>query len=202
MSHESLTPQTGGKELLYIVVDGENDGPVPGLFSLRSLGACAITAEGVELGSFYQQLEPLEGAGTDPDTMRWWASQPEAWEEVTRDARPPDRVISEFDEWLHQLGKPYLFVSNPTCFDYSFVHWYTRRFLGKNPFISANGAPTALDVPSFIAGKYNLSLEDAQRNNLPAWMTKGAPPHDHTALSDARHLAHILCTVLRDNTQI
>lgn len=56
---------------IYIVVDIETDGPVPGLYSLRSVGAVAMTNV-EEIGQFYHKLLPIEGAVEYQYTMNWW----------------------------------------------------------------------------------------------------------------------------------
>ena len=50
-----------GNEELYIVIDIETDGPVPGQYSMLSIGAIA-TNEAVEVGEFYAKLLPLDSA--------------------------------------------------------------------------------------------------------------------------------------------
>lgn len=179
---------------IYIVVDIETDGPAPGLHSMLSMGAVATTGTD-ELGSFYQKLEPLEEAQADPETMAWWQSQPDAWEEVCRDARPAPTVMKEFLEWLNTFDSDVVFTAHPISFDYTFVSWYLWRFTGKNPFRRSNYLAT-FDISSFIAGKYDKPLGQSIRQELPMWMQQGMPEHTHNALDDARGYAAILRNIL------
>lgn len=183
---------------IYVVVDVEADGPVPGLFSMLSIGAVATTDK-EEVGSFYRKVLPLDDASEHPPTMEWWKTQPKAWQEVTTDARSAKEVMKEFDEWIESLGKTPLFVAQPVAFDYMFVSWYFWKFIGKNPFTENSGAPSALDLPSFISGRYSTSIRESKRTNLPDWMEKGMPKHSHNALEDARGFAVILRNVLNDS---
>jgi DNA polymerase III alpha subunit (gram-positive type) len=180
---------------IYVVVDIETDGPVPELYSMLSLAAVATT-EKEEIDSFYEKTLPLKGALQHPSAMAWWKTQPEAWQEVTTDAQSADKVLKDFSKWLNSLGKAPIFVAHPLAFDYPFITWYLWKFAGKNPFANIEGTPKALDLSSFIAGKFNLSLDSSKRTKLPKWMKDGMPEHSHNALEDAKGYGVILRNVL------
>jgi DNA polymerase III alpha subunit (gram-positive type) len=180
---------------IYVVVDIEADGPVAGLYSMLSLGAVATTKD-KEVSSFYRKIFPLDGASQNPSTMEWWKSQPEAWREVTTDAQSADAVINEFCEWIESLGREAVFVAHPVAFDYAMVSWYLWKFAGRNPFAGEEGDSRTLDLSSFIAGKYDLTLDNAKRKNLPDQLTQGMPEHSHNALDDAKGYGVILRNVL------
>jgi DNA polymerase III alpha subunit (gram-positive type) len=180
---------------IYVVVDIESDGPVAGLYSMLSLAAVATTAT-QEISHFYRTLQPLDGASQEPSTMDWWKTQPEAWQEVTQDAEPAETAINEFRDWIERLGKPTVFVAHPIGFDYAVVSWYLWKFAGHNPFTDASGSNRTLDLSSFIAGKFGLTLSQAKRNKLPEWMKAGMPEHSHNALDDARGYGVLLRNVL------
>jgi DNA polymerase III alpha subunit (gram-positive type) len=181
---------------IYVVVDIETDGPIPGMNSMLSLAAVATTAK-KEVDTFYRKLEPLESAEQDQKTMDWWKTEPEAWQEATSDAKPAKDVIIELCDWLDKLGKNPIFVAHPISFDYPIVRWYLSKFAAKNPF-ATTGAWTALDLSSFIAGKYNLSLNNSRRPNLPETLKVGMPDHTHNALDDARGFGVILRNALKN----
>lgn len=183
---------------IYVVVDIETDGPVPGLYSMLSLGAVATTGE-KEVDSFYATLLPLENAVQDPETMAWWKSQPDAWVEATANAQPAEVVLDSFIKWVNSLEKKPLFVAHPVAFDYTFVSWYSWKFMGINPFTDERGAPMGLDLSSFIAGRFGFSYKNATRTRLPEEQRKDMPIHSHNALDDARGFGVILRNVLRSN---
>lgn len=120
----------------------------------------------------------------------------EAWKEVTTNAEPPEKVMSDFVDWLEGLGKQPVFVAHPTGYDFAMVAWYLWKFPHKNPFTNKQGAPVTLDLSSFIAGKFGGTLEQSKRTNLPDWMREGMPGHSHNALDDARGFAVILRNVI------
>ena len=185
---------------IYVVVDIEADGPVPGLYSMLSFGAVAMTKDG-EQGTFYKKVTALPGAVQHPATMQWWETQPVAWQEATTNAEDPSLVMDEFCNWLSDLGKNPVFVAHPVAFDYAFISWYLWKFAGKNPFVNEKGASITLDLTSYISGKYSQSLTKSMRSNLAEWMKNGMPEHSHNALDDAKGFAVILINILRSNKQ-
>ena len=87
----------------YVSVDIEADGPIPGTYSMLSLGAAAFDAEGKLLDTWTANLEQLPDAGEHPRTMRWWAAHSQAWEAARTHPRPPEGAIAEFVAWAEGL---------------------------------------------------------------------------------------------------
>jgi hypothetical protein len=175
---------------VYVAVDIEADGPIPGVNSMMSIGAAAFRAPspGISIyecrkpiSGFEANLAPLEGATPDPGTMAWWNSQdPEVLEYVTKGQRPAEEVMVEFVKWLDELpGKPVM-VTYPS-WDYMWVYWYTMRFTGKRPF-----GLGCLDMKSMAFGVRDIRAfsKSVKRNYPKKWMS-GLPKHNHTALQDA-----------------
>lgn len=183
---------------IYVAVDIEADGPVPGLFSMLSIGAVATTKDS-EISRFYRKILPLKGAGQNPNTMKWWKTQPEAWAEVTADAENPEKVMVDFSGWLEKLGKTPIFVAHPIAFDYTFVSYYLYKFTDKNPFTNSTDNPKTLDLKSYISAKYNKKIDESTANKLPKVLLKGSPEHSHKAINDAIGYASVLRNILKDN---
>ena len=53
----------------------------------------------------------------------------------------------------------------------------------------------ALDLPSYVSGKFGLELGQSYRNRLPDELKQGLPEHSHSALDDAQGLAVLLRNV-------
>lgn len=176
---------------IFIVVDIEADGPAVGLNSMLSLAAVATTAN-QEVSQFYRKLTTLPDASPDPATTEWWNENPEAHREATSDSEPPERVMTEFYNWIIGLGREAIFVSNPTSLDYTFVSWYLFRFAPSNPFKNDKNSIRALDLKSYVAGKYGLSFDKAKRVHWPEEVNKDMPAHTHNALDDAKGYAVVL----------
>ena len=65
---------------IYVSVDIEADGPIPGDYSLLALGSAAYDDCGKLVSTFTANLAPLDGAKQDPDTMEVLESQPRGLE--------------------------------------------------------------------------------------------------------------------------
>jgi len=181
---------------LYIIVDIELNGLTPGEHSILSIGAVASTMT-EEISSFYKKLQPLEGLSADPETMDWWKTQPEAWQEVNTDAQPATVVIEEFRKWVKGFGKPSIFVASLLILDYPFIKWYLHKFGSEQLFEDFEPVQRTLDLASFTAGKLNIPLAKARRMQLPPEITQGMPGHSHKAIDDARGYGAILRNVLK-----
>jgi DNA polymerase III alpha subunit (gram-positive type) len=181
---------------IYTVVDIELNGKMPGEHSILSIGAVASTAT-EEVGSFYKKLQPLAELSADPETMAWWQTQPEAWQEVNTDVEPAAAVLEAFRKWVASFNKSPVFVASPLILDYPFIKWYLHRFGGEQLFEDFEPVQRTLDLASFTAGRLNIPLARARRMQLPPEITQGMPSHSHKAIDDARGYGVILRNVLK-----
>lgn len=175
---------------VYISVDVETDGPIPGPNSMLSIGSAAFTEDGNLLSTFSANLFPMESSNPDPDTARWWLSQPEAWAEVCRDRQEPTEAMQAFVQWVAaQPGKP-VFVAYPVGFDFLFVYWYLIKYTGKSPF-----SMIALDMGSYAAAVLKLPFTESKQRNWPKiWFSDDK--HSHIAVEDAIEQGRIFCKML------
>lgn len=112
---------------IYVSTDIETDGPIPGPYSMLSLGSVALRADRTQVATFSVNLETLPGAATDPGYMRFWRQHPEAWREARRDPQPPEGAMLRYLDWLRALPGTPVFVAYPAGFDFTFVYWYLHR---------------------------------------------------------------------------
>jgi 3' exoribonuclease, RNase T-like len=175
---------------IYVSTDIETDGPIPGPHSMLSFGSAAFSANGELLSTFEANLELLSGATGHPETMAWWATQPEAWAACREKLRPPAEAMVEYVAWLKALpGKP-VFVGYPAGFDFLFVYWYLIRFTGGSPF-----SFSALDIKSFAMAVLGTSFRETAKRNFPKnWF--GSTPHTHKALDDAIGQGELFCNIM------
>lgn len=183
---------------IYVSVDVETDGPIPGPNSMLSLGAAAFQPDGLMLNSFRVNFQLLEGARGDPKTMAWWKTQPKAWEECRRNPTEIGTAMQDFAVWVNALpGKP-VFVGYPAGFDFLFVYWYLIKFTGASPF-----SFSALDIKSYAAALLNLPYRDATKKAWPPrWHEQVTTRHSHVALDDAIEQGQLFCAMLRDARKI
>lgn len=112
----------------YVMVDVESDGPVPGLYSMVSLGAVRVTPALDR--SFYGRLRPISER---------WVPEALAVSGHTREESmafdDPAAVMERFAAWVAAEGGPRpVFISDNNGFDWGFVNYYFHRYCGANPF--------------------------------------------------------------------
>jgi hypothetical protein len=180
---------------IYVSTDVETDGPIPGPHSMLSFASVAMLADKSVVGTFSANLETLPGASGHPETMKWWATQEEAWAACRRDTQPPERAMREYAEWLTALpGKP-VFVGYPVVFDYMFVHWYLHKFTGGSPF-----SFYALDIKTYAMSLLKIDYSETVKSAMPRRWFDADLPHTHLALDDAREQGVLFCNMLMEHT--
>lgn len=178
---------------IYVSVDIEADGPIPGPHSMLSLGSAAFLEDKTLVATFSANLETLPGADSDPRTMHWWHHFPEAWKSSRSDPRPPADVMRDYVAWLRALPGTPLFVGWPACWDFMWVYWYLVRFTGERPF-----GECAIDTRSYAMGMRKASFFKSGKAYLPKrWFEDR--PHTHVALDDAMEQGVMFCNMLREN---
>ena len=183
---------TMSEKEVYISVDVETDGPIPGPNSMLSLGAAAFVPPSTEpISTFSVNFELLEGATPDPGTMKWWREeQPRAWEACRQKLQEPEEAIRLFVAWVEGLSgiekkssgavQNAVFVGYPTGFDFTFTYWYLRRFSAGSPF-----SFSALDLKTFAMAVLGTPFRETVKRNMPrVWFPKDRP-HTHVAVDDA-----------------
>jgi ribonuclease T len=143
---------------LFISVDVESSGPIPGDFSLLSIGACVV---GQRDQTFYAELQPLNNnavlealkvTGFDLEQL------------ALTGTRPVD-AMNKFRDWVLAVageGTP-VFVGFNAGFDWSFVNWYFHHFVRDNPF---GFAP--LDIKSYFMGRNGCHWKDTKSSRIPS----------------------------------
>jgi hypothetical protein len=177
---------------IYVSTDIESDGPIPGPFSMLSLGSAAFAPDKTLLATFSANLETLPGAAGDPTTMAWWRAHPEAWAACRADPRPPADVMGDYVAWIERLpGRP-VFVAYPLGFDFTFVYWYLIRFAGRSPF-----SHSGLDMKTLAMALLKRPYRESTKRHMPRrWFD--AAPHTHVALDDAIGQGRLFCNMLSD----
>ncbi|RWD16102.1 MAG: 3'-5' exonuclease [Mesorhizobium sp.] len=169
------------KREVFVSVDVETAGPIPGEFSLLSIGACAIFAPektfACELKPINQNFDPkaLEVSGFSLD-------------ELARTGLPPVDAMRAFADWLATLAgqnQTPVFVGFNAPFDWSFVNYYFHRFGGGNPF-----GFTALDIKALYMGATGCRWADTRSSRI-AERLQPALAGTHDALRDALYQAEI-----------
>lgn len=171
---------TNGKREVFISVDVETAGPIPGEFSILSIGACLVEDAAA---TFECQLKPindnadqaaLEVTGLSLDRLRDTGLEPGV-------------AMTSFGAWVREAaeGATPVFVGFNAPFDWSFVNYYFHRFTGHNPF-----GFTALDIKALWMGVSGCSWAGTRSSRI-AEEVKPKLRGDHDALHDARYQAEL-----------
>lgn len=165
------------KPEIYVSIDIETDGPCPGLNSMLALGAAAFSEEGELLDTWYSTLFRLPEATSNPATMDWWATQPEAYDEVRRNKNLAHDAIPAFATWCDLLKEDEALVpvAKPAGFDYPFVLYYLHRFAGRNPLGIA-----CMDLRSYTAGL--MGSPQYRPTGMREWILANTAKPDLTGL--------------------
>lgn len=172
---------------LFISVDIEASGPIPGEYSMLSLGACVV---GRPEQSFYMELKP-DSPKHDPEALGVTGFH---LDELSRTGLEPVDAMKKFSAWVADVGgsekKPVLVGLNAP-FDWSFVNYYFHKYVGENPF-----GFTALDIKAYYMGAFNLEWRQTKSSH----MVENLQPRSastHNALEDAQHQAELFALMLK-----
>ena len=165
---------------------------------MLSFGAACFSEAGDLVGTFTRNLETLEGAAGDPDTMRWWETQPEAWAASRKDLVEPATAMNEFARFLEDLRQEQdanlVFVGFPASYDFMFVYWYLIKFTGESPF-----SFSALDIKTYAAAVLKKEYRACSKRGLPKRWFQGTTKHTHEALDDAIGQGQLFMNIRREH---
>lgn len=182
---------------LYISVDIEADGPIPGPYSMISFGAsvagrqdgASYTAADPERLTFYRELRPISEefvpealavSGLDRDRL-------------VREGADPAAAMAEFRAWVREVsaGAQPVMCGYPASFDWTFLYWYLIRFGGDSPF----GHSGCLDMKTLYAVKARVPLRAAVKGRMPRELLSRRR-HTHHALDDAIEQAELMSNLM------
>lgn len=189
---------------LYICVDVEPDGHVPGTSSIVSLGACAAAVRdddgNVErldpeddANTFYAVLRPITDAYVEK------ALRVTGFDRATveRDGRPPEEALPEFAAWIDGLAAEQdalpVLAAYPLGFVWHFTQYYLHVFAGRSPF----GQSAHYDMKSAYAALADSAVRDAIKRRMPSALLGPKDSKTHHALEDAKGHVDLLLGLLR-----
>lgn len=174
------------KSEVFVSVDVETAGPIPGEFSLLSIGACLVSEPGA---TFACELRPIN-QNADPAAMEVAGF---SLDELQRRGLEPKEAMIRFGDWLEAVtgehGKP-VFVGFNAPFDWSFVNYYFHRFAGENPF-----GFTAVDIKALYMGATGCAWSDTRSSKMAEHLQPRLRG-DHDALHDALYQAELFRLVI------
>ncbi|MFC9297586.1 MTH938/NDUFAF3 family protein [Streptomyces sp. NPDC057011] len=182
---------------LYVSVDIEADGPIPGPYSMISFGAAvagrqdggSYTAADPREQTFYRELRPISDAYV-PEAL---AVSGLDRDRLVREGADPAVAMAEFRTWVREVsaGAQPVMCGYPASFDWTFLYWYLMRFGGDSPF----GHSGCLDMKTLYAVKARVPLRAAVKGRMPREL-RSRLPHTHHALDDAVEQAELMSNLM------
>ncbi|MGW4686307.1 3'-5' exonuclease [Streptomyces sp. NPDC004244] len=184
---------------IYISVDIEADGPIPGPYSMISFGAAVAgrqdgaryTAADPERRTFYRELRPISDQ-YDPEAL---AVSGLDRDRLLREGTDPGAAMAAFRRWVRTVaedaGAQPVMCGYPASFDWTFLYWYLMRFGGDSPF----GHSGCLDMKTLYAAKARVPLRAAVKGRMPAEL-RSRRRHTHHALDDAVEQAELMSNLM------
>lgn len=115
------------KNCIWVMVDIEADGPIPGDYSMISLGA--VVVEPPPQRTFFGSLKPISELWV-PEALAVSGYS----REETLEFPDPAKTMKKFKTWLSKITRSPKFISDNNGFDWQFINWYFHHFLKMNPF--------------------------------------------------------------------
>jgi hypothetical protein len=181
---------------LYVSVDIETDGPIPGPYSMLAFAMVpagrydghAFQRAPADAQSFYAELKPIS-TSFDPEAMSVNGMDREA---LLLRGLAPEHAMRDAAAWVRELAGEdrAVLVAYPVAFDWSFLFWYFIRWCGDSPF----GYSSCLDIRTLYQAKARTVHDLSGKRSMPERLLPSAP-HTHNALDDAREQGQLFANV-------
>jgi DNA polymerase III epsilon subunit-like protein len=187
------------KSEVYISLDIEADGPIPGPYSMISFGLAVCgtfdgrTFEPVDPAerTFYAELKPISNDFV-PDAL---AVSGLDRDRLLVEGRDPADAMDAAAAWVAEVtgdADPVV-VAYPLGFDWMWLYWYFMRF-------AAAGSPFSfsrhLDIKTIYATKARTTVARSTKRQMPGYL-RAKRPHTHNALDDALEQAELFQKLFR-----
>lgn len=182
MKNKALLPE------LYIAVDVEADGPIPGPYSMLSIGMSVV---GRPDWTFYSEIKPISEAFI-PAALQVSGLDRQLLLENAPNAMEVMEAAYVWVNRLRKFGRP-VFLAGPAVWDGMFVHWYFINFIGKSPFGSTG---SGIDLRSYWMGLKGGEWVSSRKGKIKYELGLVDIPHTHHAAEDAKELAQVFEAIL------
>jgi hypothetical protein len=199
----SHTSRSGVPDL-YFSCDVEADGPVPGPYSLVSIGlSCVASFDGAHFERrdpradiYYAELQPISELWV-PDAL---AVSGLTREHLLANGRRPEEAMPELAAWVRGVARGFkpVFVAYPLGYDWMFAYWYLVQFgdtpgkIDNSPF----GFSSAVDMKSIYSTKAGTPVGWSTKGRMPEHLIPSSP-HTHNALDDAVEQGELFCNLMQ-----
>ncbi len=158
---------------LYVSVDVEASGPIPGEYSMLSIGACIV---GNPKKKFYVEIRPLNDNYIKSALKVCRLSM----SKLKKEGIESEDAIDRFARWVmaSSKGRAPVFCCWSTM-DWLFMKWYMVKFGYPRLF-----SHSACEMKSYYAGMMGVPFLRAKKKYLPEQL-RPEKMHTHNALDDA-----------------
>lgn len=165
---------------VYISVDVETAGPVPGAYSLLTIGACDAFET---TQTFSCEIKPINDAAV-PAALKVSGL---SLQDLAKTGLEPNDAMAKFANWIEAVahGRTPVFVGFNAPFDWAFINHYFHQFHGGNPF-----GFSALDIKALYMGATGCSWAET-RSSKVAERVSPTLEGNHNALQDALYQAEL-----------
>jgi hypothetical protein len=172
---------------LYVSVDIEADGPIPGRYSMLALGMCVagrfdgehFEARDPTAQTFYRELQPISDQVDAPALAVARLDR----DRLSREGVTPQQAMHDAAEWLTAVSgddRP-IVCAFPAAFDWSFVWWYMVTYGPSKPPLTFS---SCLDMKTMFATSGRRVFSKSGKSSLPPEL-RSRRTHTHHALDDA-----------------
>lgn len=193
---------------VYFSTDIEADGPIPGPYSMSSIGmvACAtLSKDGtfnrldmdLDAHTFYAELKPISENFVE-EKAAVAARTGLTREYLTAHGLEATDAMNQAFEKITTVTQAYggyarpVFVGYPLGFDWLFTYWYLMNFADKgSPF----GHSSHLDIKTLYATKASVPIKGIGKRSIPKELMSKRK-HTHKAIDDAREQGDLFCNIM------
>lgn len=189
---------------IYISLDVETDGTIPGPYSMSSFGAAVAgskTKDGTleqysptEENTFYTELKPISD-NFIPETA---AVSGLDRNDLILNGEDPKEAMNRFYVWVKQMQEKYeasgsVLIGYPVVFDWLWLYWYLMTFSDEgSPF----GFSRVADAKTTYSVKSNALIIDSVKSRMPKHLMSKRR-HTHNGLDDAIEQGEMYMNLLR-----
>lgn len=197
---------------LYISLDIEADGPIPGPtgwgYSMLSLGACVAgvmddagfrpVADPTE-DTFYVELKPISDDVVPAALAVCEKALSMPRDQLQIQGVDPATAMRDFVSWVKAAETKHraraVAVGWPSSWDFgTWVFWYLTRFAGESPF----GHGQHRDIRDVFATRHNIPVRGLAKRAIPRHLHPKRR-HTHHALDDAIEQAELFANVMLES---
>lgn len=185
---------------IFLSIDIEADGKIPFKNSMLSFGVAAFNDRGILVATYTANLELMEGATQDEDTMKFWTQnekQKELYQKTRQNVVSVENGMKAYLNWQKKIAKEHgarlTYTGYPLTYDFMWVYVYNCFVNDYDP-----AGFSGFDVKTAASVLLKKPFKQTTKRIFPQrWFPKGHK-HTHIAIDDAIEQGYIAMNVMKD----